>query len=39
MGLVEKETWRMRFSVSARLVPRCGVERKMMAETALMMVS
>jgi hypothetical protein len=36
IGLVENETERMRFRVLAKLVPRCGVERKIMDETALM---
>lgn len=36
-GLETNEAWRMRFRVSEWLVPRCGVERKTMPETASMM--
>ncbi len=35
IGLLENETWRMRLRVSAKFVPRCGVERKTMAEMDL----
>lgn len=34
IGALAKDTLRMRFNVSARLVPRCGVDRKMMEEMA-----
>jgi hypothetical protein len=39
IGLVANDTCKMRFRVLARLAPRCGVERKMTAETALAMES
>lgn len=39
LGFVTKVDCRMRFRVCARFVPRCGVERKMMAQIDLIMAS